>query len=261
MTEPGRILIADDEETFLFSTADLLRREGYHCDCAADAPTAAELLRRGVYDLLIADIKMPGNPKLELIHELPRIVEGLRVILVTGYPSLHSAIQSIQLPVAAYLVKPVDFPILLEEVGKAIRGFRVQRLVREARRRIEEWHQDLQRVEKAMTDRRQAPSGSTVDAFAELTFRNILDSLSDLKRLARSSQATGDPAQPCHLFACPRLAELTGAVSDAIKTLERTRTAFKSKDIAQLRKRLESLLSEDAAAEAPVQPAEGQSGG
>ena len=94
MSELGRILIADDEETFLMSTADLLRNEGFECDCAPDATSAAQMLRSGDHDLLIADIKMPGNFELEFIRDLPQIAEGLPVILVTGYPTLDTAIQS-----------------------------------------------------------------------------------------------------------------------------------------------------------------------
>ena len=105
-------------------TADLLRKEGYHCDCALDAATAAEMLRSDRYELLIADIKMPGNPQLELIKDLPNIAQDVPVILVTGYPSLNSAIQSVQMPVAAYLVKPVDFSadIVIHSASKFING-------------------------------------------------------------------------------------------------------------------------------------------
>src|SRR4030042_6214874 len=101
MGDLRRILIADDEETFRNSLADLLRQAGYQCDCAPDAIVAAELLHSAEYDLLIADIKMQGNFELEFIRALPQIAEGMPVILVTGYPSLRSAIESIQLPVAA----------------------------------------------------------------------------------------------------------------------------------------------------------------
>src|SRR4030042_1592190 len=122
MGDLGRILIADDEETFRNSIADLLRRGGYQCDCAPDAIVAAELLRSADYDLLIADIKMEGNFELEFIRELPQIAEGMPVILVTGYPSLRSAIESIQLPVAAYLVKPFEFEELLVQVQNSFQN-------------------------------------------------------------------------------------------------------------------------------------------
>ncbi len=82
MNERGRILIADDEETFLLSTIDLLRREGYECDGVKDAEAAVEVLSNKAFDLLVSDIRMPGNMELELIES----VKGLSVIIVTGYP-------------------------------------------------------------------------------------------------------------------------------------------------------------------------------
>jgi len=133
MVEPRRILIADDEESFLYSTADILRREGYDCSCASDARAATEMLRMENYDLLIADIKMKGNADLEFIKALPQIAEGMPVILVTGYPSLNSAIESIQLPVVAYLVKPFELNELLERVKEVITGkglFKTRRLAK-----------------------------------------------------------------------------------------------------------------------------------
>ena len=124
MTDQGRILIADDEETFLNSMADLLRQAGYQCDCAPNAIVAAELLRNANYDLLIADIKMEGNFELELIRDLPQLAEGMSVILVTGYPSLKSAIQSLQLPVVAYLIKPFEFNELLVQIQISVKNYR-----------------------------------------------------------------------------------------------------------------------------------------
>ncbi len=121
MAEPSRILIADDDESFLYSTADLLRREGYECTCALEARTAREMLGKTRYDLLIADIRMPGNSDLELIKELPQIAAGLPVILVTDNPPLNSAMQSIQPPVASYLVKPFELNDLLVRVKDAMR--------------------------------------------------------------------------------------------------------------------------------------------
>jgi len=73
MAGTGRVLVADDEETFLFSTADLLRREGFECDCVRNAADASLLLGEKEYDVLIADIRMPGNSKLELSERYRRL--------------------------------------------------------------------------------------------------------------------------------------------------------------------------------------------
>src|SRR5262249_46967405 len=84
MTQAGRILLADDEETFAESTADLLRRAGYECDTAGEASAAASLLAAAKDDLLIADIRMPGNVELDLLRHVAETQRTLPVILVTA---------------------------------------------------------------------------------------------------------------------------------------------------------------------------------
>jgi DNA-binding NarL/FixJ family response regulator len=203
MSELGRILIADDEELFMHSTAALLRREGYECACAPDAATVAAMLREDTYDLLIADIKMPGNRNLELIRELPRIAEELSVILVTGYPSLQSAIQSIQLPVVAYLVKPLDFSDLQAEVQSAIERSRTYRAIRGMQQGMQGWYQDLEDLSQLMRTRPEGPS-TDVDAFSTLILRNLSSCLAKLRRLGqaialRSAEPAGRPPQQAAL--------------------------------------------------------------
>ncbi len=127
--EPARILCVDDDPAFLHATAELLRVEGCLCDQATDVAAAINLLRAQPYELLIADVKMPGNDELELIKALPKISADLAVILVTDYPSLETAIESIRLPVTAYLTKPVDFDELLVLVRKGIHDVRALRKV------------------------------------------------------------------------------------------------------------------------------------
>lgn len=115
-----KILIADDDETFLLATTDLLRREGYECYYAPDAKTVIETLKSVKFDLLISDINMPGNNELELIKELPEIAEGLPVILITGSLYSDAQIQSLKPSVTACLSKPLDFEELLMHVRSSI---------------------------------------------------------------------------------------------------------------------------------------------
>jgi len=61
-----------------------LQQEAYECTCGIDTKTALEQLNASHYDLLIVDIKMPGNPVLEFIRTIPQVAEELPVILVTG---------------------------------------------------------------------------------------------------------------------------------------------------------------------------------
>jgi len=242
MANLGRILIADDEETFSESTAELLRRQGYRCDCAPDAATAAEKLRNNDYDLLIADINMPGNPKLELIRDMPKIAEGMPVILITGYPSLGSAIQSIELPVESYLVKPIDFEQLLAHVRIAVEHFRLYRSVHRIKQRLQYWYESLGSIEELLKNDSQEAILVSLDTFLELTFQNIVDAVSDLKHvIAVLAEQTKDK-QPCHLFNCPRLESLTNGLAETVNVLKGTKSAFKSKNLGEIRRKLEVLI-------------------
>jgi DNA-binding NarL/FixJ family response regulator len=120
MSEVEHILLADDEEDFLHMTATLLRREGYQCACASDAHAAARLLHEEAYDLLITDIKMPGNHNLKLVEDFSCSTNGAPVIVMTGYPEIQSAVRAVQLPVVAYLIKPFAFNDLLMETRQAL---------------------------------------------------------------------------------------------------------------------------------------------
>lgn len=85
---PARILVADDDEMFGSFLVEFFRREGCTCDRVLEAVAAERHLRENEYDLLVADIFMPGNVGLELIENLPQIAAGLPVILLTDRKSV-----------------------------------------------------------------------------------------------------------------------------------------------------------------------------
>lgn len=182
MSDQGHILIADDEETFLHATAELIRQAGYTCDCVPDGVSAAVWLRDGTYDVLIADIRMPGNQHLELIRDLPEYARGLPVILVTGHPTMDSAVQAIQLPVVAYLVKPVDFDELLAHIRSAIARTHTYRAVRRLHQRVQDWQRDLRRIEQGSQAKLVDLPAVPVETVVPITLHNIAKSLAELQQ-------------------------------------------------------------------------------
>jgi len=245
MAELGRILVADDEDTFLQSTGDLLRREGYDCDCVPDAAAAVEKLKNNGYDLLIADIKMPGNPDLELIRALPKVAEGMPVILVTGYPSQRSAIQAVQLPVVAYLVKPIDFEEMLTQVALAIEKSRLYQAVVGTKRRLQYLQEDLTGLEEVLKGKNGGEFSASIKSFLDLTLGNVIGALSDIKHVTDALVTEDIDLAVCHLLNCPKLAELTEVVEETIKVLEKTKDAFKSRELGQMRRKLEELIKKE----------------
>src|SRR4029077_1542336 len=89
-------------------------------DTAADGTTALHRMRAGNYDLLIADLKMPGMDGLTLIRQAKRIKESLPVIIITGFSTESSAIEAVNLGVAGYLTKPFRVPQVLAAAAKAL---------------------------------------------------------------------------------------------------------------------------------------------
>lgn len=241
----GRILIADDEPTFLTSTAELLRREGFTVDTVEDAQGALAAIAAQPYDLLITDLEMPGNADLDLVQQVASISGGLPIIIITGFPSVRSAVASIELPVAAYLVKPVHFPELLKRVSSAVARFRSYQAMQSTEARLREYREQLEPAGLPVLspDPRAADTRTGVDMFLALTLRNVMGSLTDLEQLGRA--LAGQPvvqAHPCQLINCPRGAQLQAAVEETIAVLEETKGAFKSKTLGDLRQKLELVL-------------------
>lgn len=241
MTVRGRILLADDEETILHSTAALLRREGFECEMVSHGAAALEAVESQSFDLLISDLEMPGNADLALVRQIAERVGGLPVIILTGFPSTRSAIACIELPVTAYLTKPVQFDELLEKVVQAITRFRSYQSMRSAEQRLEEWRRDLRSL-PAPEPGVPGATAETVDAFLTLTLRNVMGSLTDLQQLGRALANQPVSGHPCQLINCPRGTQLHQAVRETIDVLEETKHAFKSRTLGDLRHRLELLL-------------------
>lgn len=122
MTEPptARILIADDEPLYLRTTGELLRKAGYECVCVPDAHEALDALSREPFDLVLSDLNMPGNLKLELLQQGRQQWPQTPLIVITGVPSIPTAIESIRLGITDYLLKPVKYEDLLSSVRRAL---------------------------------------------------------------------------------------------------------------------------------------------
>ena len=240
MEAPGHLLIADDEEIFLLSTADLLRQEGFTVDCATNAMEARVLLAQRSYDVLISDIRMPGNPGLELLKDIPEPSTGLPVILVTGFPSMATALEALGCSVLGYLLKPLDFQVLLPLVQRGVALRRLQAIAQDSAQRFQDWADQM----KAFRAEVQvgAPTGMPIHGLMGMVLGNLASSTMDLKRLFELSLSMGQAPGQCAVQDCPRLGAYQETLREGVETLERTKGAFKSKELGELRKKFQSLL-------------------
>jgi len=115
-----RVLVVDDEASIRDLLAKTLALAEYEVDTADDATAALGRVRASEYDLLIADLRMPGMDGLTLIRQVKRIRADLPVIIITGFSSESSAIEALNLGVAGYLRKPFRVPEVLAAAAKAL---------------------------------------------------------------------------------------------------------------------------------------------
>jgi CheY-like chemotaxis protein len=166
-----RLLVVDDEEIIRSVFMDLMGRE---CEVleAATAEEALEQLKQGPVDLIVTDKNLPGLSGLELAQQARRLDPGSRVILMTGYPSLVTAQQALELGLLDYLLKPFDD-------------------IREVRTKLRE------ALTRAVPTRREQPGASRrVDVLEEnpASARRLTEALALLGLEARV--LAGAPAEP-----------------------------------------------------------------
>jgi len=113
-----RVLVADDDHAFVAVVRTILQRAGFHCTCVEDGHSASTCLREGGYDALVADIHMPGNELLQLLHTSRDC--GVPTVVVTGDPTLDTAIASLRGGAIDYVVKPFQPSTLLAGLERAL---------------------------------------------------------------------------------------------------------------------------------------------
>ncbi|HEX4147604.1 MAG TPA: response regulator [Pirellulales bacterium] len=102
------LLIADDNEVLRGQLARSFERRGYHVQAAANYDEAAALAKADSPELAIVDLRMPGRSGLELLQELKRIDPATKVVVLTGFGSIATAVDAMRLGAANYVAKPAD---------------------------------------------------------------------------------------------------------------------------------------------------------
>lgn len=144
----AKVLVVDDIPAVVRAFERILTGCGYAVDAVSDGRAAVECVRNNRYDAVLSDISMPEVDGLELLRVIREQDTEVPVILVTGDPSVETAIPAVEYGALSYLVKPVNPDILRKKVGWAVHLQRLARMKREAFRVLGEVSQsDAERRE------------------------------------------------------------------------------------------------------------------
>lgn len=102
-----RILVIDDEEIIRNLLSDILTKD-YDVETVGDGNAALQKVKETFFNLLITDLKMPRLGGLDVLKEIKRVNPYIEVIIITGYPTIESAVEAIKIGAFDFICKPFD---------------------------------------------------------------------------------------------------------------------------------------------------------
>lgn len=117
------MLVVDDEPDFATALAQRFARRGLVAEAVFSGQDALSRLKIFKADVVILDLKMPGMHGLDVLREIRKMSETLRVIVLTGHGTVGTGIAGLEAGAADFMQKPVDFEVLLtavEALGKEV---------------------------------------------------------------------------------------------------------------------------------------------
>lgn len=102
------ILVVDDESSVRDSLYNWFREDGYQVECAESAKVALSILESESYDIILADIKMPGMDGLEMLRRIKALKKDSIIIVMTAFATVDTAVQALKDGAFDYVTKPFD---------------------------------------------------------------------------------------------------------------------------------------------------------
>jgi DNA-binding NtrC family response regulator len=116
----AKILVLDDVLDATILIKKILERKGHEVAAFTEEEEALDHIRRNTVDLAILDIKLKKMSGVEVLEELKKISPTTKAIMLTGYPTIETARQTLALGAGEYCVKPIDKEELEEKVAQVL---------------------------------------------------------------------------------------------------------------------------------------------
>ncbi len=133
----GSILVVDDEATVRDVLARALEQEGHRCQTAASVEEALEKIEVEGYQVVLADILMPGRTGIDLLAEVRERFPDTKVLMVTAVSDMDTAVRALRMGASDYLTKPFNLEEVCISVKRALEQRRLELIEREYKEHLE----------------------------------------------------------------------------------------------------------------------------
>lgn len=125
---PEKLLIVDDEPDMLKLLSMIIREKTpYEVTTTNNPLEALDFVKKGGFDIVIADLKMPGLDGIELLDAVKRVDQDIPVIIMTAYGTVESAAETIEKGGFDFITKPFRKEQILMTIDKALKWLKLQR--------------------------------------------------------------------------------------------------------------------------------------
>jgi len=145
---PHTILLVDDDRTFCAALAGALRRRGHTVLLAHDFDDALAEAKAWSPDRAVVDLRMPGRGGLEVVQALRAQLPELRIVVLTGYGSIATAVEAIKAGAVHYLTKPAEADEILSAFDRTSANIEAPTVSQPPRLEEVEW----EHLQKVLTD-------------------------------------------------------------------------------------------------------------
>jgi DNA-binding response OmpR family regulator len=243
MSPETRVLLIEDDASFGGAVRRALELAGAACDHAPDAAAARRLFAQHHYHAVVADVHIPDDDGVQLVAEFQQ-TRRVPVIVMTGEPTLASTLAALRVPLVAFLTKPFEMTALLEALQRAVAAEKVFSSVAATRQRVDTWRSELAAFETLLP--RAAAPATAAGTLLALNARHVMEAMAELRlQIAAFTTDAAPAASPAAVAALEssRPVVLLEAIRETIAVLDRTKDAFRSRELGELRRRLEALVS------------------
>ncbi|MEK7241415.1 MAG: diguanylate cyclase, partial [Planctomycetota bacterium] len=145
------ILIVEDDETIREGVSVILKEAGLDCQAVSSAAEAIQMVQKGTFHMIITDLNLPEMDGTELIEKARELLPDVKAIIMTGSPTVESAVAAVKHSVFDYIVKPFRVEDVLHRVEDAWQKHRQAALIKELLQDLQVTNAELKKANNRLS--------------------------------------------------------------------------------------------------------------